>query len=102
MILESAIPKICSFSARVWRLRSVALRSRFVDTVRDSSASLLIAGFSEILPALQRDRDVAVFPNKIVEGSEVEFFSLLQSCFGEKFCYLKFANLIGEGLTRAG
>jgi hypothetical protein len=46
-------------------------------------------------PALQRDRDVAIFPDEVVEGAEVEFFALLQACFGEKFQDLEFADLIG-------
>ena len=32
---------------------------------------------AQIFPLLQCDRDVAVFPDKIVEGAEVEFFALL-------------------------
>jgi hypothetical protein len=32
---------------------------------------------AEIFPAQQRNRDVAVFPNEIVEGAEIEFLALL-------------------------
>jgi hypothetical protein len=44
---------------------------------------------------LPRNRHVAVFPDKIVEGAQTEFFSLLHARFAEKFCDLEFADLIG-------
>ena len=49
----------------------------------------------------QRDRDVAVFPDEIVEGAEVKFFSLLHTRFGQQLHDLKFADLVGEGLAGA-
>src|SRR5207247_6891796 len=44
---------------------------------------------AQILPSLQGDRDVAVFPNEIVERAEVEFVALLHPCFGQKFYNLE-------------
>jgi hypothetical protein len=54
----------------------------------------LLVDCAEIFPALQRDGDVSVFPDEIVEGAEVEFFALLQAHFGEKLCDLEFTDLI--------
>jgi hypothetical protein len=34
-----------------------------------------------------------------VEGAEIEFLALLHPRFGEKFCDLEFADLIGDGLA---
>jgi hypothetical protein len=48
----------------------------------------------QIFPALQRNPDVAVFPDEIVEGAQVELISLLHARFGEKFCDLEFADLV--------
>jgi len=57
---------------------------------------------AQILPLLQRDWDVPVFPNEIVERAEIEFFALLHSRVGEKFHDLEFADLIGDGLAGTG
>src|SRR5437764_5008090 len=57
---------------------------------------------AEIFPALQRDRHVAILPHEIVEGAEIEFFALLHTGVGEEFHDLQFADLIGDGLARAG
>jgi len=57
---------------------------------------------AQIFPALQRDRHVAVLPDEIVEGVKIEFVALLHSRFGEEFCDLEFACLIGDRLTRSG
>jgi hypothetical protein len=39
-------------------------------------------GHSEIFPLLQRDGHVAVFPDKIVERAETEFFALPEARVG--------------------
>ena len=38
---------------------------------------------AQIFPALQRDRDVAVFPDKIVEGTKIKLLALFQARFGQ-------------------
>src|SRR6266516_3075144 len=63
-------------------------------------ASRSIVGSAEIFPALQRDRDVAVFPDEIVEGAEIEFVALLHARVGEKFYNLQLSDLVRNGLTR--
>ena len=40
---------------------------------------------AQIFPFLQRDRHIAVFPDEIVEGAEIEFVALLHARVGEKF-----------------
>jgi hypothetical protein len=50
---------------------------------------------AEIFPALQCNRDVAGFPDEIVESAKIEFFSPLHAGFGQNFCDLEFADLIG-------
>src|SRR5260370_13749052 len=40
---------------------------------------------AQIFPLLQRNRYVAVFPDEIVEGAEVEFVALLHARVGEEF-----------------
>jgi hypothetical protein len=40
---------------------------------------------SQILLLLQRDWDIAVFPDEIVERAEIEFVALLHARGGEKF-----------------
>jgi hypothetical protein len=44
---------------------------------------------------LQCDWYVAVFPDEIVESEKIEFFSPLHGDFGQKFCDLEFADLMG-------
>jgi hypothetical protein len=56
----------------------------------------LLVGRAQVFPALQRDRHVAILPDEIVEDAQVEFFALLQSRFGQKFCDLEFADLIAD------
>jgi hypothetical protein len=67
-----------------------------------TEALLLSIRRAQIFPALERDRDVAVFPDEIVEGAETEFFPLSQAGFGEEFCDLEFADLVGDGLAWSG
>src|SRR5439155_14705126 len=55
---------------------------------------------AQILPLLQRDRDIAVFPNEIMEGADAEFVALLHARVGEKFHDLQFPDLVSNGLTR--
>src|SRR5205085_5130960 len=57
---------------------------------------------AQIFPPLQRDRDVAVFPDEIVEGAEVEFLTLLYPRFRQEFRDLELANLIADGLAWTG
>ena len=40
---------------------------------------------AQILPLLQRNRYVAVFPKEIVEGAEIEFVALLHARVGDEF-----------------
>lgn len=61
-----------------------------------------VVRWPQVLPALQGDRDVAVSPDEIVKGAEVEFLALLHSRFREEFRDLEFADLIGDGLAGAG
>src|ERR1043166_3813394 len=61
-----------------------------------------IASVVEIFPALQRDWHVAVFPDEIMEGAQIEFFALSHARVGEKFQDLQLANLICDGAARAG
>jgi len=57
---------------------------------------------TQILPPLQRNRHIAVFPDEIVEGAETEFFALLHARVGEEFHDLQLADLIGDGAARTG
>src|SRR5205823_10478263 len=57
---------------------------------------------AEILPTLERDRNIPILPDEIVEGTKVEFVALLHPRIGEEFRNLEFADLICEGLAGAG
>src|SRR5262249_784986 len=63
---------------------------------------LLVAslGLFEKFPLLQRNRDIAVFPNKIMKGAKIEFVSLVHARVGEEFHDLQFADLIRDCLAR--
>jgi len=43
----------------------------------------LFVGRAQVFPALQRDRNVAVFPDEIVEGAEIEFSPCCNSRIGK-------------------
>src|SRR5947209_3820296 len=61
-----------------------------------------IACVAEIFPPLQCNGDVAVFPNEIVKGAQIELVTLLHPRFGEEFRDLQLAHLIRDTLTGAG
>src|SRR5256885_3170989 len=77
----------------------IPTREDFVEPI-SAARSLRIFGAAEIFPALQGDRDVAVFPDEIVEDAEIEFLSLLHARVGEKFYNLQLSDLVRNGLTR--
>src|SRR3954454_14554160 len=54
---------------------------------------------AEILPALQRDRNVTVLPDEIVERAQIEFLALPHPRFGEEFRDLEFTDLVGDRLA---
>jgi hypothetical protein len=74
---------------------SIAIYLGKTDPASSEPDSLWQSCLAHAFPALQRDRDVAIFPDEVVEGAEVEFFSLLHAGFGQKSCDLEFADLIG-------
>lgn len=45
-------------------------------------------------PSIVIQSDVAVFPDEIVEGAEIEFLALLDVRFGQEFDNLEFADLV--------
>jgi hypothetical protein len=60
-----------------------------------------ITAHAQVFPALQCTRDVAVFPDEIMKGAQIEFVALLDARFSQEFCDLEFADSIGDGLTGA-
>src|SRR4051794_1969337 len=88
--------------SRVWQVASMSSSRSFISCFKSSvlfSHRDRIARVTEIFPTLQRNRHVAVFPNEIMKGAQVELVALLQARFGEEFCDLQFAHLVGDGLT---
>jgi len=47
---------------------------------------------AQVLPTMERYRDVAVLPDEIVEGAQIEFVALLHSRVGEQFDDLQFTS----------
>src|SRR5437588_12307271 len=93
------IPRIRS--ARVSRVGfGVSPKRTFVRNSR--AIPRLLVSCAQILPALQCNRDVAILPDEIVEGAEIEFLALLHARFGEEFRNLEFADLIRDGLAGTG
>ena len=54
--------------------------------------------FPKVFPALQRDREVAVFPEEIVKRSQAELVALSELGIGEKMQDLTLPDLIADGL----
>src|SRR5437762_2535986 len=81
-------------SPRRGTARQMASRSSI-----DRSLLRQVARVAEKFPTLQRDGHIPVFPKKIVECAQVEFFALLHSRVGEKFHDLQFSDLVSNRLT---
>src|SRR6266550_4464117 len=80
---------------------SPAPRGRWASKSPIRSALLRhVAPVAKEFPALQRDRDIAVFPEEIVEGAEAEFLALLHARVSEKFHDLQLSDLVRDCLTR--
>jgi hypothetical protein len=55
---------------------------------------------AEIFPTQERDWNVPVLPQIIVDGSQVDFVAPMKTGVGEKLDDLQFADLVGNRLAR--
>jgi hypothetical protein len=85
-VIRSALLKLGILSVKIGDIRGELhcdLSERSCPPVQPD----LFFGFCEadIFPLLQRNGHIPVFPDEIVEGAEIEFFTLLHARVGEKF-----------------
>src|SRR5664279_3864599 len=65
------------------------------------SDSTDVVVFTQVFPALERDRQVAISPEEIVKCPQAELVALRQLGIGKKMQDLTFPNLIADGLPRS-
>src|SRR6476646_5463792 len=58
--------------------------------------------FAEIFPSQQRNRHIAVFPEKVVESLQPKLVSLRHFCVRQEAQYFIFSNLITNCLSGIG